>query len=409
MPRNFARQFIGWGVREQTPGADGTGERLAETRPVLTILAGMSLMAPCGSRMPLRHLTTMRIVITGATGLIGAALLAQFPTQYETPIVIVRTRDAAARLPAGTFDVRVADVGDPEALREAFTGAQIVLHAAAVWNRQAHPRVFQWTNVAGTQNALAAAAAAGSVRRFVSFSSTDVTLHNAPRVGWKESRSIAPSLLGDFSRAQLLAEELVVTAGGARFETAVLRPARIWGAADLEGLASLADEATQRGAIQLGGTGKNLLAVTHIANLATAAWRVVAAGTPVSGVYQVVDQEIVTSSEFFGELAQALGTTTSRPSRFFITHYLGTKLRQRWGKEGLPVDETLRRGRSSSFDCTRLKQDFDLVSEPRLATGMREVATVVSQQGGLAALARRMAAPPRASDVDAQVALAGGD
>lgn len=100
----------------------------------------------------------MRILITGATGYLGRAVVtACLAAGHET--LSFSRHAAGAHLPGEAVD---GDVRDEEALRRAMAGCDGVCHLAAlvaVWRRR--PREFDEVNVGGLRNVLAAATAHG--------------------------------------------------------------------------------------------------------------------------------------------------------------------------------------------------------------------------------------------------------
>ena len=112
----------------------------------------------------------MRVAITGANGFVGRNLLALL--LEDTPAgdlrAIVRTpREAAAELPPGDLDTRVADVTQATSLRGIFDGCDAVVHTVAIPTER-HGS-FAAVNVGGTRNVVAEAERAG-VRRIVHLS-----------------------------------------------------------------------------------------------------------------------------------------------------------------------------------------------------------------------------------------------
>ena len=114
------------------------------------------------------------IVITGASGLVGAnlvrALLNEAPAQNDNHVRALIHRDQRA-LQGLEVELVQADLGDPASLVRAFTGAEVVYHLAASisldmsgWDRLTE------INVRGTRQVLEACRACG-VRRLVYFSS----------------------------------------------------------------------------------------------------------------------------------------------------------------------------------------------------------------------------------------------
>ncbi len=108
----------------------------------------------------------MRIVVVGASGNVGTALLHRLAAAEQvTPVDAVarRAADASGR-PYDTAQWHQIDVGAADAaerLREVFTGADVVVHLAWALQPNRGAAAMWRTNVMGTANVLAAAAKAG--------------------------------------------------------------------------------------------------------------------------------------------------------------------------------------------------------------------------------------------------------
>ncbi len=123
------------------------------------------------------------IVITGANGAVGTALIGHLRAQAlpRPPRLraLVRQAASAASLQQRGITVVVVDYGQPEALQEALDGAEVVVHlAGALFPRRGE--TLQQANI-DTTSALVAAATAVGVKTLVylSFPGADATSHNA--------------------------------------------------------------------------------------------------------------------------------------------------------------------------------------------------------------------------------------
>ena len=150
------------------------------------------------------------ILLTGATGLVGSALLPKLLDEGHEVRCLVRD---PRRL--GSDRVRVqlslADLGDPRSLRHAVRGADIVIHLAAAIRDQPPQRVEEITAL-GTHRLLRAAERAG-VGRFVFFSALGATSFQRTR----------------FFRAKALAEQRVAASP---LETTIFAPSIIYDPGD---------------------------------------------------------------------------------------------------------------------------------------------------------------------------------
>ncbi len=111
------------------------------------------------------------ILVTGGTGLVGAAAVREL-ARRGSPVAVV-SRDAASvprRFPDLKVEPRQGDVRDPASLRSAFEGAEAVINAVQFPNSPIENKRKGWTfeqiDYQGTARQVEAAKEAG-VRRFV--------------------------------------------------------------------------------------------------------------------------------------------------------------------------------------------------------------------------------------------------
>ncbi|MGY2065785.1 NAD-dependent epimerase/dehydratase family protein [Blastococcus sp. SYSU DS0619] len=114
----------------------------------------------------------LTVAVTGPTGTFGAGLvpLLQADERVDRVIGIARRPFDPAERGWTKMEYRQGDVRDPDALREAFAGADVVVHLAFLITGNASRATTRAINVDGTLNVFRAAAAVGA-RRFVYSSS----------------------------------------------------------------------------------------------------------------------------------------------------------------------------------------------------------------------------------------------
>ena len=168
----------------------------------------------------------VRIVITGASGNAGTALLRRLAGRHELVGVSRRPPPPLAPYDAAewvSLDVGAADAGEP--LRRAFEGADAVVHLAWAIQPQRRPDVLHRVNQGGTAAVVDAAIAAG-VPHLVHQSSVGAYAP-APGCTVDETRATTgvPSSLYSVDKA---AAERIVDAAEERLLVTRMRPALIF-------------------------------------------------------------------------------------------------------------------------------------------------------------------------------------
>ncbi len=109
------------------------------------------------------------ILVTGATGFIGSALVRQLCQCGDEVRVLVRPTSDRRRIAGLPVEVVAGDVRDRDAVAKALDGIETVYHAAAVYEiGTADARTMEDVNVGGTRNVLQEAAARSILTVYVS-------------------------------------------------------------------------------------------------------------------------------------------------------------------------------------------------------------------------------------------------
>jgi nucleoside-diphosphate-sugar epimerase len=285
----------------------------------------------------------VRALVTGATGFVGTALCRALHAHgHEVRALIGPHRPARPELLALGVHALPGDLADPNGLRTAAEGCEVIFHCAGERSLHASRDALAWINVAGTENALQAARRAG-VARLVILSCADVSLSGRDRVHWKEQAVLGEAPLGAYARSKLLAEELALQASDRSLTVIALRPAWLWGAGDSTNLPALCREA-RAGGVRLFGRGHTLFSSAHVDNVASAMIAAASAPPDAGGhPFHIADPDFLTAREFFSKLCSAVGLPPPRAGIYALSH-AAAWLRRARDREG-PWPEDIARHR----------------------------------------------------------------
>jgi len=223
------------------------------------------------------------IAITGATGFVGQAVVAEACRRGVALRALARREQPACE---GVNWVR-GDLADQAALAALVEGAEAVLHVAGVVNTP-DPTGFHLGNVAGTEALVAAAAEAG-VARFVFVSSLA-----AREPG-----------LSAYGRSKRHAEEVVQTS---TLEWTIVRPPAIYGPRDRE-ILELFRMARRWGVVPMPPAGR--ASIVHVEDLARLLLALVPGGPAIRArIFEPDDGHAGGWSHV--ELARAIGAAVGR-------------------------------------------------------------------------------------------------
>ena len=261
-------------------------------------------------------------VITGATGLLGSHIAEALATRGERVRALVRPTSDVTFLRSLGAELAIGDLHDPESLRRAFAGADVVYHCAARVGDWGPWSLYRHEIIEATRNLLDACHAAG-VGRVLYVSS--VTVYGHPRDGSEPITESAP--LGQrlywfwdyYCRSKIAAEAMARAAGAA---VTIVRPSWIYGPRDRTSLPRLM-KAFRAGRVSLIGSGDNLLNVVYAADVAAGA--ILAANHAEAGgkAYNLSSEGELTQRQFLDVLTEVLDQPAVRRRVPFWLAYAG--------------------------------------------------------------------------------------
>ncbi|MEW5809159.1 MAG: NAD(P)-dependent oxidoreductase [Actinomycetota bacterium] len=147
----------------------------------------------------------MTVLLTGATGLVGARLLPRLQREGVQCRALVRTD---VPIPEGVTAVH-GDLLDVDTLTEAVRDVSAIVHLAAVFRTTDSDLIWR-SNLEGSRNLIAAARAHAPDARFIMASTAHVYGENATHPG-REDDAVNPTL--DYPASKLAAENALRSSG----------------------------------------------------------------------------------------------------------------------------------------------------------------------------------------------------
>lgn len=320
----------------------------------------------------------MNILVTGANGFIGSALVSRL---IEDPRYRVRAavRRTGIHVPRCASLFLTGDLAADTDWRAAVTGVDVLVHAAArvhvMQDKATDPLAeYRRTNVDGTLN-LATQAAIAGVRRFIFISSIKVNGEGKPG-GGRYSWSDPPAPLDPYGVSKLEAENgLRELAGRMGMEVFVVRPALVYGP-QVKGNFLRLLAAVARGIPLPFANTDNRRSLLNLTNLVDFVVRCIEHPTEIREPLLISDGEDVST----GELVRRLATAMNRKPRLFPV----PQKPSRWMLRAVGRDEVWGRLFGSlRIDCGPAQVRLGWTPPTSVAAGLAEVGQWYTRSKGL--------------------------
>lgn len=247
-----------------------------------------------------------RVLITGATGFVGAQVADLFCSRKIPTRALVRSSSDTRHLNALDVELRVGGLDDPTALRAAVENVAVVLHLAAA-TRARNDAEFARVNASGTRALLDAMLAANPAPRRLVYLSSLAAVGPSER-GQPVDQATPPRPLTAYGRSKLAGERICQEAAE-RLEVFVLRAPAVYGPRDrdLYHFFRLA----RRGILPVPSGAARPLQLIHVADLAAALAQAIQVPGD-GGLYHVAEARHYT----WPEVAQLVADAVGRRARF---------------------------------------------------------------------------------------------
>jgi dihydroflavonol-4-reductase len=249
----------------------------------------------------------MRVLVTGATGFIGGALVEKLLARGDRVRALVRRASGAERLAARGVELCAGALDDAPALAAAVRGCGAVFHVAGTVKARG-AREFEAVNAEGTRSLARACAAADSPPRLVYVSS--LAAAGPVRDDRPRTEDDSPAPVSAYGRSKLAGEEAVRAVAG-RVRASIVRPPIVYGRGDRELVPALV-RMVRAGVVVRAGFAARRYSVVHVDDLCDALLAVAERGRAVGpaggeGVYFVEDGAVHGWDEIARPAFAALG------------------------------------------------------------------------------------------------------
>lgn len=274
----------------------------------------------------------MKILVTGAGGVIGAGALPELLKQGHSLRLLSRAAEKSAREYPGPVEAFPGDVTAPETLKGAADGCEAIVHIAGIVEERPPETTFEKVNVAGTQHILREASRA-RVRRFIYISSLG-----------------ADSGSSEYHKSKLRAEEFV---RDSELDWLILRPGNVYGPGD-DVLSLLLKIVRTLPIVPLVGAGDQPFQPIWFEDLGRVIARALDRKDLSRETLEVAGTEIVTAREVIGEFSRITGRS---PKTVALPEWLaqaGTEL-----ADSLPTGWIERLGLKRPLNASKLQMLLD--------------------------------------------------
>jgi nucleoside-diphosphate-sugar epimerase len=268
----------------------------------------------------------VKVLITGATGLLGGHLIRELQDRGESIRALVLPVENADKLQAQGVEIVRGDITDASTLAPAVKDVDLIFHLAGmmgVWRPLADYRLV---NVNGSEN-LYKAAQAAKVRRFVHTSSHTIyglghgrfMTENDPLRPDPDPYSLTKAEGDRLMRRLMLNSDV---------ETVILRPGTFFGPGDRLHFGRMAQK-VKDGKGLIVGKGNNSLPFCYVTDVVQGFLLGAYHKNAPGNAYNITNDRPLTQSEMFNEIADAVGGTRPTLHLPYLPIYYGSIVAER--------------------------------------------------------------------------------
>lgn len=311
----------------------------------------------------------MRVLLTGGTGFIGAAVARELIAAGHEVRGLVRKTSKTELLESTGARLVVGDVGDRPSLDAALDGIDGVVHLAGVTKARTVDEFYR-VNGGGTRKLAEACADRSTPPRLLYVSSIAAGGPSTPERPRTEDEP--PNPISHYGKSKLDGE-LAVRALAGRLPAVIARPPIVFGPRDLDFFEVY--KLARVGLVLKAGFGLKRFSIVHVDDLAQGLARALAHGATIQpdgtgGVYHLSDPGAYTWEELGQIVARSLGKrarVVTVPVAFSLVAALGKELQGLIQKKPQILNlDKVREIRGASWTCDTQKARNELQFTPEL-------------------------------------------
>lgn len=252
------------------------------------------------------------VLLTGATGFVGSHAAEALVRRGDTVRTLARAGSDTAFVESLGVAVVRGDLTDPDALKRAVEGCDVVVHCAAKVGDWGHVDGYRAVNVEGLRHLLDATLGK-PLHRFVHVSSLGVYAARH-HYGTDETEPLPNDHIDGYTQSKVEAERLALQYHRKqKVPVTILRPGFVYGPRDRMVLPRLVARLKERSVIYI-ARGRFALNTTFVGNIADAILLAIDAPADVVAgeVFNITDGEFVSKRKFFETVADGLGLKRPR-------------------------------------------------------------------------------------------------
>jgi len=251
-------------------------------------------------------MTPETILVTGATGMIGAPIVRRAASQGHEVLAVVRASSDRTVIEGANVQFIESDLTRPnDELRAAVERSNVVVHTAAQVGDWGPVDDYRAINLDAVKSLLEAAKGSPHLRRFVHLSALGVY---EAKHHYGTDETTPPDRLGfdGYTNTKAQAEDLVQAFHHDHsMPTVIVRPGFTYGAGDRRILPRLI-EAFENGTARMIGDGQRVLNNTNIDNLIDGIFLTLEKDEAIGEIFNIRDERLVTREEFLNAVADYL-------------------------------------------------------------------------------------------------------